>query len=326
VHRNDADAVRLHIKPELGSLEIAALRARHVKALVVNLRNAGKADATIRNVLVPLREMLSHAVVDELIPANPIAGLKLLGNRKQDSEEREIVPPSRDEIARLIEHVRAEALDALIVAMVTGLRRGELFALRWRDVDWGAGIIRVRASNYAARIEDRLKTKAGRRDVPLFASARKVLKARKLESAYARPDDLIFGTRVGTPLDPGNWTRREFKTAQQKAGLGEWHTDPSGARRWAGAFRFHDLRHYAVSELIKQKADILLLARIAGHEDPSITLRVYAHLLNDDVSGAAKLYGPLRRVSSTPASTGRDSTARKPAVLTSNVNGVQAAR
>jgi integrase len=62
-----------------------------------------------------------------------------------------------------------------------------------------------------------------------------------------------------------------------------------GKRCWVGAFRFHDLRHYAVSELIKQKADILLLARSTGHEDPSITLRVYAHLLNDDVSEPARL-------------------------------------
>jgi integrase len=124
---------------------------------------------------------------------------------------------------------------------------------------------------------------------------RNVLVARKAEARYERPDDLIFGTSVGTPMDPNNWARREFRTAQQRAGLGEWVTE-NGKRHWAGAFRFHDLRHYAVSELIKQKADILLLARIAGHEDPSITLRVYSHLLNDDVSEASKVYDPLKRV------------------------------
>lgn len=61
-----------------------------------------------------------------------------------------------------MEHIRAEAVDVLIVATVTGLRRGELFALRWRDIDWDKGIIHVRASNYAARIEERTKTKAGK--------------------------------------------------------------------------------------------------------------------------------------------------------------------
>jgi integrase len=97
-------------------------------------------------------------------------------------------------------------------------------------------------------------------------------------------------------MDPNNWARREFRAALQRAGLGEWRKGQDDKPCWAGAFRFHDLRHYAVSELIKQKADILLLARIAGHEDPSITLRVYAHLLNDDVSEASRLYDPLRRV------------------------------
>jgi integrase len=296
VFTNYESNVRLHIKPALGTLNLTALRARHVKTLVAKLRSAGKSDATVRNVLVPLREMLSHAVVDELIAANPIAGLKLLGNGGQGNDTREIAPPTRDQIARLMEHIRAEALDALIVATVTGLRRSELFALRWRDIDWTAGIIRVRATNYAAKITETTKTRAGKRDVPLFGSARDVLTARKVEATYDRPDDLIFGTSVGTPTDPNNWVRREFKKAQQDAGLGEWVESDGEKRRWVSAFRFHDLRHYAVSELIKQKADILLLARIAGHEDPSITLRVYAHLLNDDVSEAAKLSDPLRRV------------------------------
>lgn len=121
---------------------------------------------------------------------------------------------------------------------------------------------------------------------------------------------------MDTPLDPGNWTRREFRAAQQRAGLGEWKTE-KGKRRWIAAFRFHDLRHYAVSELIMQKADILLLARIAGHDDPSITLRVYAHLLNDDVSEAAKVYDRLKRVE------GRREVDEAPSgLLTTSQNGV----
>ena len=61
-------------------------------------------------------------------------------------------------------------------------------------------------------------------------------------------------------------------------------------------FRFHDLRHFAVSQLIAQGANILQIARVAGHSDPSVTLRVYSHLMADGLTEAAALYDPLRTV------------------------------
>lgn len=63
-------------------------------------------------------------------------------------------------------------------------------------------------------------------------------------------------------------------------------------------FRWHDFRHFAVSTLIAQKADILTLARIAGHSDPNVTLKVYGHLMKGTLSEAAELYDPLRDASS----------------------------
>jgi integrase len=94
-------------------------------------------------------------------------------------------------------------------------------------------------------------------------------------------------------MEPGNFVRREFLTAQQRAGLGEWKTEDDGKRRWVGAFRFHDLRHYAVSSLIAQGADIKLLQAIAGHASATVTLDTYGHLMTDQVSEAARLYDPL---------------------------------
>ena len=89
----------------------------------------------------------------------------------------------------------------------------------------------------------------------------------------------MFGNVVGTPADPGNFVRREFKTALDAAKL------PS--------FRFHDLQHYAVSSLIAQGADIKLLQAIAGHASATVTLDTYGHLMTDRVSEAARLYDPL---------------------------------
>jgi integrase len=67
------------------------------------------------------------------------------------------------------------------------------------------------------------------------------------------------------------------------------------------ATRWHDFRHYAVSTLIAQNANILLIARIAGHADPNVTLKVYGHLMENALSDAATLYDPLREVAGVKA-------------------------
>lgn len=166
---------------------------------------------------------------------------------------------------------------ALTVAAVRGFRRGELFALRWADVDFEAATIHVHASNYAGSISD-TKTEAAERYVPLFESARKALAETKLRSRFTRPHDLVFATVVGTPLDPGNFVRREFRPALARAGLN---------------FRFHDLRHFAVSALIAEGADIKLLQAIVGHASATMTLDTYGHLMTARVSEAAARYDPL---------------------------------
>jgi integrase len=81
---------------------------------------------------------------------------------------------------------------------------------------------------------------------------------------------------------PVTAVEREFRHALRRAGLPRL------------AFRFHDLRHFAFSQLIAQGANILQLARVAGHADPSVTLRVYAHLMRDGLAEAARCFDPLR--------------------------------
>lgn len=109
------------------------------------------------------------------------------------------------------------------------------------------------------------ETEDGERFVPLFASIRRLLLERKARQRYSGDEDFVFGSVIGTALDPGNFSRREWKPALRSAGLRHW--------------RFHDLRHFAVSQLIAQGADIMLIANIAGHKDPVVTLRVYSHLM-----------------------------------------------
>jgi integrase len=176
---------------------LTALTRSDVKAFVASKLAEGYAPGSVRNRLVPLRELLGHAVEDGLIVANPAAGLRI-----PQGDKRKLAPPSREEVERLLAHTRPEAVPALAVAAACGLRRGELFALRWADVDFEAGTIHVHASNYGAQVSETPKSEAGERFVPLFASARTALAETKLRSRFNRDSDLVFSTAGGTRSIP----------------------------------------------------------------------------------------------------------------------------
>ncbi len=278
VYANYAASVQLHLVPMLGAMELTAISPVEVKALVAAMRTDGKSDATIRNAIGPLRQILVSAVEDRLIPSNPLSGVRLFGNKRQ--APRKIVPPTREQVDAIIAKARDGAKDAIMVAAATGARRGELFALRWADVDFEQNLIHVHAQNFAGEITEGAKSDAGERSLPLFRSIRQLLLERKARMRYSGERDFVFASAVGTPMDPGNFVRREFKTALKAAGL--------------DGFRWHDLRHFAVSALIEEGANILLIAQVAGHSDPSITLSVYSHLMPAGLAEAAEKFDPMR--------------------------------
>jgi integrase len=260
-----------------GNVPLAGVSRSHVRALVAKRSSEGAAANTIRNALIPLKALFTHAIDDGLVSTNPASRAEIPPARK-----RKIVPPSREQVEALVAHARPDARDVLLVAASLGLRRGELLALRWADVDFEQRLVRVHATNDAGTVSETTKTEAGERSVPLFESARRSLAARKLATRFNRDFDFVFTTAVGTPLNPRNFERREFKRALEQAGMPR-------------AFRFHDLRHYAVSTLIAQRADIKLLQAIAGHASATMTLDTYGHLMLERVTEAASLYDPLPR-------------------------------
>lgn len=285
-------SLRRHVLPRLGDRTLSSLRTEDVDRLIAELEADGKAPGTVRNVTVPLRKMLADAVRQGLILANPAARADL--PPVQDFAGKELPPEHTEAIRRAL--IELAPLDPLRrapdlffvclfdVALGTGLRLGELRALQWRDVDRGRRLIRVERA-YSRQEVRRPKTDSGIRSVPLFPSvdgALRELAARAVERGRYAPDELVFGSLRGTPLQPSNFRQRVWDPALRRAGV-----DGEG-------YRFHDLRHTCVSRLVAAGADVKLVQAVAGHANPLITLKRYSHLLDARVTEAAARFDPTR--------------------------------
>jgi len=185
-----------------------------------------------------------------------------------------------DGVARLLAACAGDDLGPLItVAVLTGLRLGELLGLQWDDVDLEAGAVYVRPIFYRMRgqwVESEPRSAAGKRKVvlpaPVLVMLREYRKAQLEQRLKAGPDwhqefgDLVFSTASGRPIHPAN-IHRELKAVLSRAGL--------------PPIRFHDLRHTHASLLLKDGVNPRVVQERLGHSTVSLTLQVYSHVLPD---------------------------------------------
>jgi integrase len=263
--------VRTHLNPALGRIKVKNLTPTHVRGLHREKLDAGLAPATVRKIHSTLHKALSQAVSDGLIPRNAAA----ITAPRPDPEEMH--PLSADEASALLEAARGDRFRALyVLAITTGLRRGELLGLRWRDVDLEHGVLRVGRALVREGGRYRLgetKTKRGHRSIRLTSQAVSALGAhrkRQLEermkvAGLYEDHDLIFATQKGTPLNPENLVKRSFKPLLERASLPE--------------IRFHDLRHTCATLLLGRGVHPKLVQELLGHATIAMTLDTYSHFL-----------------------------------------------
>lgn len=278
--------LRVHIRPTLGRVLLKALTPAHVRALHREKLDEGLAPATVRKIHSTLHKALSQAVADGLLPRNA-ADVK--APRPAPEEMR---PLSEDE-ARTFLQVVEESGDRFeplyVLAITTGLRRGELLGLRWDDADLDSsatGTLRIGRAlvrEGGRHVIGETKTRRGRRQVNLTPRTVKALKAhrkRQLEermklAGLHEDQGLIFATEVGTPVNPENLVKRSFKPLLEKAGLPK--------------MRFHDLRHTCATLLLGRGVHPKMVQELLGHATIAMTLDTYSHYLpsmGDQASGA----------------------------------------
>lgn len=250
--RGYRSAIQAHLLPAFGSMAIEDVRTEAIESWLARFEGSARS----RNkLLIQLHGILERARKVYRLP----------GNAARDVEKFQLRPRgdiqvfSPEEVWALARAASSEQDGAIfLTAAFTGLRMGELLALRWRDVDFTGQMIRVRASYYAGQLTT---PKSGKvRAVPMAPDVATALAQLGNREDWVGDDDLVFVGEVGGYLD-ASALRRRYKAALQHAGL--------------RPLRFHDLRHTFGTRMIA-KADIRRVQEWMGHADIQTTMR-YLH-------------------------------------------------
>ena len=261
-----------HLAPHFGARAIERITSDHVAAYIAAKTAEGLATKTISNHLTFAHGVFSFAVKRGLAPSNPVA---IVDRPRATHVDPDIRFLNRRELEALLRAVSHDVLGPTdhalyLTAAMTGLRQGELAALRWRDVDFNARVVRVRRTLTRGRWGTP-KSKRSARAVPMAPRVACVLRTYAKRSTYTGDDDLVFGhPQTGKPYDASRM-RERFKAALKKAGL--------------RPLRFHDLRHTYGTLMAAAGAPLRLLQGRMGHRDYKTT-EVYADFAPDPSQGA----------------------------------------
>jgi integrase len=281
--------IRTHILPGLGALELQKLDASAIDRLYTLCRKRGLSPVSLSNLHSILKRILKSAVRAGKLVSSPMDRIQTEPNARPHQVE----VLTEKEVGRLLEHLRGHWLDLpTLLAVQTGLRRGEVCGLRWKDVG-ASGELHV--AQAIGRVGNRigvttLKTKRSKRTIKLPASLLVELAQHKKEQATIRlklglgKTDLICTMPDGRPLHPVVLSHT-FSQKVREAGL------PSTT--------FHGLRHFHVSYLLKHGVPLHVVSARAGHANATVTLNTYAHLMGGEDERAAeqadKLFEEIKR-------------------------------
>lgn len=257
-----------YLSPELGHLLVQEVRSSHVQELVRALESRGLAASTIRRVVATLSAAMRNALRDELISRNPVLGVRIAAE-----PSRPLPSWSIEEARTFLGSLDGGELDTCLrLALVTGLRRGELLGLKWCDIDIESRALHVRRSRVAVGgnvIEGPPKTRSGIRTVYLDAHTAGALRKLRVSQRHrmlvgAENESPVFANRDGSPWLPW-WLSRCFDRRVEELGLPR--------------IRFHDLRHASATLGLTSGETLREISARLGHADISTTANLYTEVV-----------------------------------------------
>ena len=279
-------SLELHVKPYLGNKTLSKITAVDLRSLYRTLQETGRVHPrdgqspglsarTVHGIHTTLHHALKTAMEQNLIPNNPAAEVD---PPKFDGAPMKILTEAQlDAFMKVIEK-DAFWHDFFYTAVTTGLRRGEICALRWKDFDTEQEMLHVRRTLHKEKgkplTTGDTKTYAGTRKIVLPPSTAQLLRERKKTA----PTEWIFPNPFDPeqPIAPGTAYNR-LKALLKETGLPD--------------IRFHDLRHTFATHALSSGVDAKTLAGILGHTKASFTLDTYTHTTGDMQKRAAEIVG-----------------------------------
>ena len=267
-----SQVVHQHINPVLGYIVLKDLRPDHVQSLYTTKLANGVSPNTTRMIHAVIHRALNHALKLGLVYRNVADSVT-----RPKVVRKEMKTLNDYQVRQLIQVAESEQMRLLLwVAVVTGLRQGELLGLKWSDLDWTSRRIQVQRQVQRRKGDGLVfcepKSASGRRVIVLGKSTIEKLREYKnnqlkesiLLGEKWQDYDLFFPSPIGTPLDPSN-VLKAYKDCLKRAGL------PN--------LRFHDLRHSAATLMLQQGVNPKIVSERLGHSDISLTLNTYSHVL-----------------------------------------------
>ena len=279
---------RLYINPVIGRLALKDLTAARVQKLYDDMEHQGTGTRTIEHTHTVLHGFLKHAKQIGLVAQNWTELVEVPRRSK-----REMQVWDENQVSQFLQSVKSDLFYRL--AFSTGMRRGELLALQWKDIDWASEMILVRRQVYRPEgggfIFQTPKTDRGTRGVRLGRGLMEALAKRfsetiplmqKIVGNAWQDYDLIFPSLKGTPRD-GYTVSKEFHHLAQEAGL--------------PLIRLHDIRHTAASIMLLHGEPPVRVAGILG-QTVAVLLSTYSHWIPDNQESAANLMDEITTVHS----------------------------
>ena len=248
--------VNVHLIPAFGDMQLRLITRESVQSFLNGKLRSGLSWRTVKHIRTTFGTVLGAAEVQGLVPNNPARKTRL--PRRGPVEEKAPIAPEliRQVLSALPEPSRSLAW----LLVLSGLRIGELLALRWCDIDLERGCLRVRQTVYEGRFDDP-KTRRSKRTIPLGSKGIAILEAFRPEGFAS--DELVFATRRGTPFSRRNLLNRQLKPTCDNFGL--------------KGVTWHWLRHANATLLDAVGTPLGTVQELLGHSSSEITRGTYLH-------------------------------------------------
>lgn len=274
-----------HLIPAFGKRQLRELTRGELQGFLSRKLSSGLSWETVHHFKCALSKVLGAAEEWGCIAENVAQKTKL--PRRQHRAERAVLAPVQ--VRRLTAAVNEPARSITVLLVLTGLRIGELLALRWGNIDLNARFLRVCETVYDGHF-DQPKTKRSVRTIPIGMETAEILAG--IRPSAVDPKALLFATREGLPLDRWNLLRKHLKPAAKKLGL--------------PGVTWHLLRHSHATMLDSVGTPLGTMQSLLGHSTPEITREIYLHAIPEEQRRAVEsverlVFGPKLDPNSIPS-------------------------